>query len=404
MIWIARNIRRSALLLPLLLCGETTGGAAPAERLPLCVSGIAAMPESWRPPAAIVAGLSDTLWSDAEAKDAAFAVQRGLDELKEFFAGHPDRVRALGADAVESVIDAGYGASSPSAFRDAARELARQNLLVLVAPVLLRASPTPSCRDYSSLLQLAIHAQALLDTGDARTAAMVSLANAAFRACGSFEDALGTDYRRTLADDRAAVDDVWDLVMWSIMLTDAQTVPGIALPQEARDLPAAVWRYINRYRLPNATAFPGGVGDHTFYDTAYLATHMAYIPTGYGRYALKPADAPNLYRFLRENFYAVMEFGELDLTAEFVDLFREYGCTEQNDRQLRDGTRYMLKLFHSAHERWLSYREPNERADTGSYNIVHKAWTGMAAVRARVPENPAPGTYGGIVRAWLGDQ
>ena len=28
------------------------------------------------------------------------------------------------------------------------------------------------------------------------------------------------------------------------------------------------------------------------------------------------ADAPWLYRFLRENFYAVMEMGELDLTAD----------------------------------------------------------------------------------------
>jgi hypothetical protein len=96
--------------------------------------------------------------------------------------------------------------------------------------------------------------------------------------------------------------------------------------------------------------------------------------------------------------------GELDMTAEFVDLFRQYGCTEDNDLQLRDGTRYLLKLFHSAGGSWIAYREPHEPATIGDYNAVHKAWTGMSGVRARLPEAAAPGTYGGIVRGWLEPQ
>jgi hypothetical protein len=190
--------------------------------------------------------------------------------------------------------------------------------------------------------------------------------------------------------------------MWSITFTDAQLVPGLELPAGAPDLPPALWSVLGHHPLVPARAFPEGARNPPFYDTAYLATHIAYIPTGYGRHPIYIADAPWLYRFLRENFYPVLEMGELDLVAEFVDLFRQYGCTEQNDLQLRDGTRYPLRLFHSAGDRWMTYREPNEPANTGDYNEVHKAWTGMAAVRVRVPEPPKPGTYGYVVRAWLG--
>ncbi len=113
-------------------------------------------------------------------------------------------------------------------------------------------------------------------------------------------------------------------------------------------------------------------------------------------------DAPALYRFLRENFYAVLERGELDLVAEFVDLFRQYGCTEDNDLQVRDGTRYLLKLFHGAGDHWMAYREPDEPTKTSDYDAIHKAWTGMSGVRVRVPEPAEPGTYGGIIRGWMG--
>lgn len=106
-------------------------------------------------------------------------------------------------------------------------------------------------------------------------------------------------------------------------------------------------------------------------------------------------------RFLRENFYALLDMGELDLTAEFTDLFREYGCTEETGLQLRDGTRYLLKLFHSAGDSWMAYRKPYEHREPDSYDLIHKAWTGLSGVRPRVAEIPAPGTYGAVIRAWL---
>jgi hypothetical protein len=300
------------------------------------------------------------------------------------------------------VIDSSYAASNMPDLQMEARDLARRNLTQLLAPYLARASVTATCREFSPLLALTIYARALLPSDDTRTSMMVALTNAAYRTCGSLTAAMGNDYRQRLAADHPSIDDIWDLVMWSITFTDAQLIPGLNMPAEARELPPTLWRFLEHYSFVSANAYPEGARNRTFYDTAYLATHIAYIPTGYDRHPIYIADAPWLYRFLRENFYAVLSMGELDMVAEFVDLFRQYGCSEEDDLQLRDGTRYLLKLFHAAGDRWMAHREPDEPANTGDYNEVHKAWTGMAALRVRVPEPARPGTYGGVIRQWLG--
>jgi hypothetical protein len=384
----------------LLLLATADCATTPME--PACVLALGDMPAGWRPMGPSPQGLNEAPWSTRESQDAKAAVLSGFDELQQYFSHHPDAVAALGTDAVESVIDASYAASNMPDLRRDARDLARKNLMPLLAAYLARPSATANCKEFSTLLALSIHANALLPAGAGEIARMVALTNAAYRSCGSLTAILGYDYGQRLSRGGMTTDEIWDLVMWSITFTDAQLVPGIFVPGEARDLPPALWRYLAHYPFAMARSYPDGARNHVFYDTAYLATHIAYVPTGYDRHPLAIADAPWLYRFLRENFYAVLRMGELDMTAEFVDLFRQYGCTEDNDRQLRDGTRYVLKLYHAAGNRWMAYREPDEPADTGAYNEVHKAWTGMAAVRVRVPEPPAPGTYGGIIRQWLG--
>jgi hypothetical protein len=40
-------------------------------------------------------------------------------------------------------------------------------------------------------------------------------------------------------------------------------------------------------------------------------------------------------------------------------------------------------------------------ADAEDYDLIHKAWTGIAGVRDRVWEPILPGTYGELVRRWL---
>jgi len=392
------NSLRSAFLLLLLWCVCVRATGSPE---PLCVIRPAAMPGSWRPSHPDENGLSAAPWSAYEANDAAYAVMRGLDELTDYFSSRPATVLTLGEDAVEPFLDASYSATNMPTVRAAARDQGRRILTPLLAPYVAREPESATCAEYSPLVTYTIYARALLPANDARIARLVALTNAAYRACGSLSAVIGHDYRQKLGDRELSIDDAWDLVMWSITLTDAQLVPGLELPNEARDLPPALWRSLAHYPLPGSRAYPKGALDEKFYNTAYLVTHIAYIPTGYGRYPIYIADAPNVYRFLRENFYSVLEMNELDLLAEFVDLLRQYGCTEQTDLQLRDGTRHLLKLFHASGDHWMSYRGPHEPAHVSEYDLVHKAWTGMAGVRARVPEPAEAGTYGGVVRQWL---
>jgi hypothetical protein len=62
----------------------------------------------------------------------------------------------------------------------------------------------------------------------------------------------------------------------------------------------------------------------------------------------------------------------------------------------------LLTLFHRAGDRWMAHREPYELMAVSDYDAVHKAWTGMSGVRVRSPEPAVAGTYGAIVRQWLG--
>jgi hypothetical protein len=359
------------------------------------------MPESWRPMGKIHQSLGQQKWSDTEAQDAIAAVREGLNELGEYFTTHPDAIPVLKTNAVESLIDPSYAAGNMPELRAQARMQARRVLAVLIQPVLNLDPAAEPCEDLWYLLSLTAYAHTLYPAGSEETGRLINLTNASLHACGSLEAVVGYDYRAMLMRDEIPADDAWELVLWSIRLTDAQSVPGLDLPGGAQQLTEGIWRFFERHPFRGANAYPDGANNEDFYQTAYLATHLAYIPTGYDRYPIYVRDAPALYQFLRSNFYAVLETGELDLMAEFVDLFRQYGCTERNDLQVRDGSRYLLRLFHAAGGRWMAHREPYEQRDIGNYDLIHKPWTGMSGLRPRIPQSPEPGTYGAVVRAWL---
>ncbi|MCA8958754.1 MAG: hypothetical protein KDC87_21940, partial [Planctomycetes bacterium] len=366
--------------------------------LPCCALHLAEMPPTWRPTPAELARSSDRPWTRAEAADARRAVERGFDEMVAWLAAHPRETEALGNDAVEAVLDVSYAAGHMPELRRRAREVARRLLEPLVARLLAPGANAQDDADFATLLPLAVYAHQLFGHTDPRSIALVRRSNAALAASGSLAAALDCDPNAVLENPRAANDDVYDLVMWAISLTEAQVVPGLSLPFGSRALMPRLWRYLARYPLIGAREYAEGANDETFYDTAYLATHIGYIPTGYGRHALHVADAPWLYRFLRENFYPVLAMGELDLLAEFVDLLRQYGCDETNDRQVRDGSRYLLRVFHAAGQSFMAHRESYETGAVEPYDLIHKAWTGIAGLRTREVESPGPGTYGSVFR------
>jgi hypothetical protein len=390
--------RAAAVTLSLLI----STGAFAETSLPLCVLDPAALPATWQPAGEVQAGLSHDAWSAEEAAYAEFSIETGIEEMTELYAERPGAITSNWEDAVAALIEITYSGANKPKIDVAARDGARVNLSALIAPYLDRDPAEAGCREFPLALPLALYANKFYQPKDARIGVMVDFTNAAYRACGSFSEATELDYPAVFDNQAALTDDVFDLVIWSLLFIEAELVPGLELPAESREFAPKLWSYLESYPLPNAGTFEDGAWNAEFVEIAYLATHIAYIPTGNHRHPIYIEDAPKLYSFHRENFYAVLEMGELDLVAEFVDTLRQYGCTPENDLQVRDGTRYLLDIFHDGGDRWMAYREPGETDDdVDAYDLVHKAWTGVLGVRPRVFEAADPGTYGGVVRRWL---
>lgn len=390
------------ICLAILLILATSCSSPPAAGPP-CIISADEMPENWRPTGAAQKRLPATAWSASEAEEARFAIRTGVDEMVRIYAQRPGAVEDIWEDSVASLIEVSYSGANAPSLDTKVRDGARKNLTALIRPYLGRDARTAKCDEYALIMPLAIYAHNNYESNDERIGKMVALANASYRACGSVKAVMKVDYRPILAGTKATTDDVvFDMVIWSLLFTEAQTVPGLDVADEVRQFPESLWRFLTTYRLPGASEYPDKGENSAFIDTAYLATHIAYLPTGNHRFPIYVEDSPALYHFHRENFYAVLEMGELDLVAEFVDSLRQYGCTEENDLQVRDGTRYLINLFHAGGDQWMSYREPGETdKDVDNYDLVHKAWTGVLGVRSRVLEKPGPGNYGGVVREWL---
>ncbi|MCK5711155.1 MAG: hypothetical protein KAI25_00405 [Hyphomicrobiaceae bacterium] len=394
-------MRKTCITILLLLM--STGSLA-GKPEPLCVLSPAAMPESWRPPGEAQKGLSRAEpWSQSEAKDAEYAIKKGLDEIIDLFSKRPSAVPEIWEDSVGALIEVTYSSANKPGIDAVARDTAQRNLTMLIDPYIKRGARTAKCDDFGKLLPLAIYAHKFYPAKDPRTGTMVALTNSAYRACGSFKKAIDEeDDPEILQTKDVPTEDVFDLVIWRLLFIEAELYPDIELPAESREFSPALWRFLETYPLAGSSAFKKGAWNEEFIEIAYLATHIAYIPTGNHRYPIYIEDSPKLYRFHRENFYPVLQMGELDLVAEFVDSLRQYGCTAENDLQVRDGTRYLLNIFHDGKDRWMAYREQDETdKDVDDYDLVHKAWTGMLGVRIRNIEPAEPGTYGGVVRSWL---
>jgi hypothetical protein len=46
---------------------------------------------------------------------------------------------------------------------------------------------------------------------------------------------------------------------------------------------------------------------------------------------------------------------------------KQYGCTEANDLQVRDGTRYLMRLFHADGDSWLAHTDNRLSAAASNY-------------------------------------
>lgn len=389
-------------LIFLFLAGITVVAAQAPNSV--CVSEHDQLPESWRPSADIQKSLSSAAWSQSEAKDARNAVASAADEIIDFLNRNPQAVQNIWDDSVEALIQLTYASLDDPKRVAVIRDAARDNLTALISPYLDHDPDWAKCDEFEALLPLAILAHRLYPPGDTRTKAITRRTNVAYRSCGTLREATGIAYDRILADRDAGSENVealFDLHLWALWLIEAQLYPDIALSARARTFGMRVWKYFETYQLPNANAFEDGARDKEFNAIADLATHIAHIATGVHRFPLYVHDSQELYRFHRENFYPVMQSGDMDVFASLVDTLRQYGCTPENDAQVRDGTRYLLKTFHDNNDTWMSDKNEDPDADPSDYDRIHRPWTAALGLRERRPERPRPGTYGGLVRRWL---
>jgi hypothetical protein len=391
------------ILTTILALGLSSGCLAETTD-PLCVLDPAEMPASWRPPAALRKSLNPAPWSEAEARDVEYAKNKGVDEMIAYFKRAPSAIETPWGDSIEALIQSTYASANSPEFDAKVRKASRDNLTTLV-DLFFKEKPNleqVTCNDFVRLLPLALFAHEFYAADDPRTPRITDRTNAAYRDCGSLKVATDLDIHKILSVKQARPIDLMEVYIWVLWFIEAELYPDIELPAEAREYGPMFWNYFKTYRLKNAKEFEEGPWDDGFVAMADIAHHIAHLPTGTHRFPLYVEDHPALYRFHRENLYAAMQLGELDLFASLVDTLRQYGCTPENDVQVRDGTRFLLKIFHANGDSWIKYRQEGETdADLSDYDKIHYPWTSVLGIRDRQPEQPKPDNIGGIVRRWV---
>jgi hypothetical protein len=378
-----------------------------SEAKPVCLMELEDLPQAWRPSPKQRARLSQRPWTAAEQHLANQSVRVALSEMIDFQAEHPGTVKSLWSDSIEPYIDFAFDASNMPNMRDRALSTAAERLKEIAKPYNTDSAGT--CQESSNLLTFLILAHNLgaRAPDDKKLAAMkktlLRRTNEAIRDCGTFSELVGFDPEKYFSLARIGNGKIYEMLLDMVDFLDALSIPELVLPEEVKPFITRVWQALASYPKPAAKSFAKGAEDPLFFDLAYLMTHAGFVPTGYGRYELCVSDGPWVYEFLRANFYSVLETGELDLASEFVDLFRQYGCTEDNDRQTRDGARYLLDIYEKAGRSWIKHRESYEKKKLGSYDLMHKPWTAGAGLRRRIIEPIEPKSYGSYARRLLRD-
>jgi len=279
-------------------------------------------------------------------------------------------VEALGTDALEPIINGAFAGGNMPDIRAVGLAQGQDILLQLAERELEYSNPTcaefrgsnlPILVQYGRYLQLQAPPNLTLS---AMQEVLVNATNGALDNCSPLEDYLGFDptdrlnrYPASIQEVSSAedwIDPIYSMVLQAVDTLGLLGIESVNMPDGALEYVASFWAYLFDYPFPRADEYPDGIYDPGFEQNSYIVTHLAYVVTGYQRYEISPNDAPWLFEYLRENFYAAVESGHLDLYAEFLDNFRQYGCTPLDDIQTRDGTLVLLERYREANGRWAS--------------------------------------------------
>uniref|UniRef100_A0A7S3QCC1 Uncharacterized protein n=1 Tax=Chaetoceros debilis TaxID=122233 RepID=A0A7S3QCC1_9STRA len=384
----------------------------------MCINDPYLMPRAWRA-APSLDFLDNKPWSTSERTECDEATNHGLDELIGFFQHATERqIERLGVDAVNSLFD--YVVTSeqetPEFYRKALHEAIRV-IKITTRSYMEEYEDSCDSNEAFTLMKYVgyaddLHKASLPQGGDKqlkhiRDKLVKKLQNIIDECDSNLGFLIGDiHWREKLNDYSLDSGEVYEWNLGAIALNQCMTIPDLSMPVDTKEFVAKVWRYFYDYDIPGFLDYELR-GDNrsatdSWVDMAYLATHVAYIPTGYGRHYQYLTESPHLYHFCRESFYAAMEEGGHDLAAEFVDMLKIYGCTEENDIQVRHGVRYIMSLYKEAGNSFVNHREEGASAPS-DYDTIHKPWTGIAALwkydRSMSFEPENPGSYGDMFRS-----
>jgi hypothetical protein len=289
------------------------------------------------------------------------AASRGLDWLEAFL--DDDRHLAdLGSDAVEIFLEAGMSAPS-AALRQRCLTAANRYAAKLL-PSYLREG---ALQDHGNLANAWILVARSEELKLPLDELIVKLA-ARMQSITTFPE----EYDVNAAD--AATVPVPDLTMFvvhSYLLEKLRTVrPEIRSLLQFREVLA---------RLNDDAFWPGATEDEDFpVEHGYIATHVYYALNDYGRLPVSPRDAPAAWDFMRRELTHALAEDEMELVAEFIDVFRSAGLSESNDQEMCTATQQLLAA-QNADGSW-----GTSTANEESYDAVHPTWTAVDALRARV--------------------
>jgi len=187
---------------------------------------------------------------------------------------------------------------------------------------------------------------------------------------------------------------VFDITVQAEYTLPLLSLPKVQMPNGTLEYMASLYQYLDGYPYPSVGE--GGLTRESagFIENAFVATHAFWFMSGLERYRLDPNRSAKLFRYLRQNFYAALELGNLDLLGEFLDGFRELNCTEVNDAQTRDGTVFLLDLYNRSDGQWAHVPDFNQVNKLTEYLRFHKALVAYFGLHTRRVEESAHGTPG----------
>jgi hypothetical protein len=363
------------------------------------------LPPEWEPPASLALRADyDQPWTEEEQKMANHAAQKGLDELLNFFGSAGDvRIKGLGTNGANALIDQCFASrNKPEFHRRACEESSR--VLKIIAPnqlAELDSGEPLTCkrmRKKTKMLAYAHHLHQVLP-GDkelkAVRAQLLLLVQGSFDNCKNLDDFL--DVRSDVGWEANLNLQHPDALSWSVLrdyihqqgLINLYSVPDFFFPDidEVDRFVWNLWTFGGKYNFLGGNKERGYRGMESRH--AYQLTHIAYWPTGYGRHRQRLSDAKWVYDYIRENFWAAARYfnSDPDLMAEFIDILRNFGCTEDDDLMVRYGSRMFIHAFKQNGATFMSCTRDD-------YSTIHGPWTAIAAVDRREWEPIVPGSHG----------